>query len=100
MGKKQKKAEKPKRSSGSVSNDPGDLRNVAAFLDRMIEGSEEAQQALFMLGRDAAWIVQKRAEEMNDANLKAFAKKLVAVSPQVKTNLFELRRDSVKALIR
>jgi hypothetical protein len=97
MGKKQKRdqAKRPAKPA-----DPGDLRNVESWARRAGAGDAEAQQALLMLGRDASWLVQKIAQETNDEILKTLAKKIIAVPPQVKTNLYELRREAVMSLVR
>src|SRR5947209_20631289 len=97
---KKKKPQKAHKAKAPATNDPGDLRNVEELARLVHQGNEEAQEALFMIGRDAVWSVQRVADETKDENLKALAKKLVAITPQVKTNLLDLRRDSVKALIR
>jgi hypothetical protein len=94
------KTGKTDKKTHRASDDPGDLRNVEHLMHAMIGGDPHAESTLFALGRDAAWIVQKLADETGDEGAKQLAKKIVAVPPQVKTNLYELRKDAVRSLIR
>jgi hypothetical protein len=100
-GKKNKRKEKKERKSGMPAQGfegPGDLRAVRHHVEQWRKhGVEEARNMLMMLGRDASFTVCEVAEEWKDEELLAFGRRLVAVRPQLETNLDELRRLSVKA---
>jgi hypothetical protein len=99
-GKKNKRKEKKERKSGMPSKGfegPGDLRAVRYHVEQWRKhGVEEARNMLMMLGRDASFTVCEVAEEWKDEELLAFGRRLVAVRPQLETNLDDLRRLSVK----
>lgn len=77
----------------------GDLRAVELHAAALEKGNMEAAQALQALGRDAAGLLFRLADERNSDDLRAFAKRLIAVPPQVKTNLMTLRALSVMDLV-
>lgn len=79
--------------------DPGDLRAVEGHVKDLLGGKEEAIGDILTFGRDAAGIVLRIAEEKKNDELRALAKKLGAVPPQVPTNMMELREAAVKELI-
>jgi hypothetical protein len=76
---------------------PGDLRAVRYHVEQWRkEGVEEARNMLMMLGRDASFTVCQVAAEWKDEELLEFGRRLVAVRPQISSNLDELRRKSVR----
>jgi len=77
----------------------GDLRLVEAHVEQMIQGIAEAEVALKMMGRDAATTVEQLGKLRNNQKVLDLAKKLIAVRPEVPTNLFELREASVLGLV-
>lgn len=77
----------------------GDLRAVETHIADLLAGDEAAEGALIALGRDAAGIVARIAEQKKNDQLKVLAKRLIAVPPQNPTNLMELRIDAVKELV-
>lgn len=91
---------KPSSSVPTAEPDLGDLRLVERYVSQFLSGDPEAQKELMTLGRDAAGITTKLAEQHQSEELKAFAKRLVAVPPQVKTNLMELRTASVMTIVK
>lgn len=78
----------------------GDLRDVPALVEKYKAGDMSGAEGLMDLGRDAAFSVLALGEAKRDDELLAFGKKLIAVPPQLPTNLFELRRQSVEALLK
>jgi hypothetical protein len=79
--------------------DPGDLREVEKHVKALLAGNEEAVGEIMTFGRDAAGIIARIAEEKKSEQLKELSKRLIAVPPQVPTNMFELRAAAVKELI-
>lgn len=97
MGKKKQRKEKKPAFKPKGFSGPGDLRAVAHHVDQWRNhGVEEARNMLMMLGRDASFTVCQIAEEQKDEELLEFGRRLVAVRPQLETNLNELRRASVR----
>ncbi len=98
-GKKSKRKETKAKKVGPGSFEgPGDLRAVRYHIDQWRKnGVEEARNMLMMLGRDASFTVCEVATERKDEALMAFGRRLVAVRPQLETNLNALRRASVRA---
>jgi hypothetical protein len=96
---KNKKKDKQKSKAATQKFEgPGDLRAVRHHVEQWRKhGVEEARNMLMMLGRDASFTVCEVAEELKDEELLAFGRRLVAVKPQIETNLEQLRRLSVKA---
>lgn len=77
----------------------GDLRLVRQHIDAYRGGEVAALEVLTSLGRDAAFPALKYAEALGDAELIEHARRLVAVTPAVQTNLYELREAAVDAII-
>lgn len=73
----------------------GDLRLIEAHVQHWIAGTEEAEAALKMLGKDASLTVMQIGERLKNEKVIEFGKRLVAVKPQFPTNLHALREDSV-----
>ncbi|MBI4819967.1 MAG: hypothetical protein HY791_27075 [Deltaproteobacteria bacterium] len=73
----------------------GDLRLIDILAEDFIKGVPEAETTLTMMGRDASYTVTRIGEEKRHAGLVELGKKLVALKPQVATNLYELRRASI-----
>jgi len=76
----------------------GDLRLVESHVDQFLNGVREAEEALLLMGRDAAALVSAEAEKRKDPKLTELAKKLAALRPRIDTNLHELRGASVGQL--
>lgn len=92
-----KKGKKDKRKKPAFDG-PGDLRAVRHHVEEWRKrGNEEALGVLMMLGRDASFSVCAIADEWNDDELRDFGRRLVAVAPEVETNLLALRLASVSA---
>ena len=77
----------------------GDLRLVEAHVQAWLQGEERAEGALKMMGRDAAAIVERIGRELEETKLIELARRLVPMRPEVETNLFELRLESIQALV-
>ena len=73
----------------------GDLRLIEPHVKNFIKGVEEAEGALRMMGRDASQVVVELGEALEDERVVELGKNLVAVKPQVPTNLRALRHASV-----
>jgi hypothetical protein len=101
VGKKSKKSKqekKEKKVGPGRFEGPGDLRAVRYHVEQWRKrGVEEARNMLMMLGRDASFTVCQVAEEWKDGELLEFGRRLVAVKPQIESNLKQLRRASVLA---
>jgi hypothetical protein len=101
MSKKKKAAAQGNGGSPSEKEQvQGDLRAVERLVRAAIEGSSDAHESLIMYGRDAAGLVAEIAEQKKNDEMKELARRLVATPPQVKTNLLELRLESIKELVR
>jgi len=88
--------------SGTIGDDAsalGDLRLVEAHVQAWLQGEERAEGALKMMGRDAAAIVERLGRELEETKLIELARRLVPMRPEVETNLFELRMESIQALV-
>lgn len=79
----------------------GDLRVVSAHVKAFVEDGkeDEATAALVAMGRDAAFLVKQEADARAHEGLSELARRLAALPPQVDTNLYPLRRASVKARV-
>ncbi|MBI2376513.1 MAG: hypothetical protein HYV07_21135 [Deltaproteobacteria bacterium] len=75
----------------------GDLRLLDILVADFMNGVPEAETTLKIIGRDAAHTVTRMGEQKGHAGLIELGKKLIAIRPQVETNLLELRRASVSA---
>lgn len=97
--KSERKRDKAKREAEEVGIE-GDLRVVEAHVRAFMGGQEdEATAALVTMGRDAAYLVKQAADREAHEGLDELARRLAAIPPQAKTNLIELRRESVRARI-
>ena len=98
--KRRKKAsKKPAIKPPPGFDGPGDLRAVEYHVDQWQHGVEEGLNMLLMLGRDAAFIVNKLAKERGNEEIEELGRRLVATRPQLETNLYELRIASVGKLV-
>ena len=77
----------------------GDLRLVEAHVQAWLQGEERAEGALKMMGRDAAAIVERLGKELGETKLLELARRLVPMRPEVETNLFELRLESIHGIV-
>lgn len=77
----------------------GDLRLIRDHMDAYRNGEGAALEVLNSLGRDASFAALHYAEELEDAELIEFSRRLVAVPPAIETNLHELREASVETLV-
>jgi hypothetical protein len=102
-GNKKSKGERKRAKAKAevpVVGPDGDLRLVPLHLQAWKDGrSEEASTVLLQMGRDAAFQVLEAAEAAKDEGLIAFARRLAALPPQVDTNLYTLRAESVAARV-
>jgi hypothetical protein len=109
-GKKNKKNKNKNSSKVNKSSSPkseplvqaevlGDLRLIEAHVEEFLKGSEEAEAALKIMGRDAALTVEKLAKENESEELLSFARRLIPMRPEVETNLFALREQSILDII-
>lgn len=102
---KTKKKAKPKAVSpfAQLKSSPhaglGDLRLIRQHMDAHRAGEPGALEVLTRLGRDASFTAYAYAKELGDAELLDIARRLVAVPPEVHTNLFALREASVDAVV-
>jgi hypothetical protein len=113
MGRKSRaKQKRKKKEEASPANAPtaktealvdqdalGDLRLIEAHVEQMMLGSNEAEVAIRIMGRDAVAIVAQLGQQAQNQAVLDLAKKLVAVSPEVTTNLFALREASILGLV-
>lgn len=76
----------------------GDLRLVAQHVEGFLNGVREAEEALLLMGRDAAALVLAEADKRKSEPLSELGRKLAALRPRVDTNLHELRAESVGRL--
>lgn len=109
---KKKKRKKPAPKPGGLrpeslfekrrsTTDPmGDLRLVGQHLQAYLDGEPAGLELVQRMGRDASHPALAFAEQSGDAELLTLARRLVAVPPEVKTNLFELREEAVEAQMR
>lgn len=93
-------AKKKSPAKSAAPTPKGDLGDVPNLVEKFKAGDMSGAEGLMDLGRDAAFLVLAIGEARQDDELLAFGKKLIAVPPNVPTNLFELRRQSVEALIK
>lgn len=88
-------------ASGATHGDEvADLRLVEQLAADVIAGREEAAQVLHSMGRDASGVLHQIAERTGHPDLKALARRLAATPPLARTNLYDLRQDSVRAIVR
>jgi hypothetical protein len=104
MGKKAREKRERREAAGSKKTPTklkldakaaGDLRLIPAHIEHYLRGVPEAARALRDLGRDAAELVIEIARAKQHAELEAFGKKLVALKPQLETNMIELRAEAI-----
>ena len=97
---KQPETETPEAGlAGDDSAALGDLRLVEAHVQAWLQGEERAEGALKMMGRDAAAIVERLGKELEETKLLELARRLVPMRPEVETNLFELRLESIHGIV-
>ena len=101
--KQETKQQEPETSNAAAvdgdSSALGDLRLVEGHVQAWLQGEERAEGALKVMGRDAAAIVERLGKELGEPKLLSLARRLIPMRPEVDTNLFELRRESVNLLI-
>jgi hypothetical protein len=94
------KPPKKRRAVANVAPASRDLRNIPALIERWLAGEDEAHTALMGMGRHAAHSVAEAADREDHEGLRQLGRKLAAIPPQSDTNLYTLRRASVRTLVR